>query len=134
MLISIGLFLSLTNWGCGNKDATLNNLGLSEDNSEIIFNGNGAEDLIKSFLKSGIFQIPSFSFTNKYDQYKQYPNLKGLFINGLNYHGKATKVFCWYGIPESLQKGEKAPAVVLVHGGGGTVYPEWIKNGRAMAT
>ena len=51
-----------------------------------------------------------------------------MFFNGLPDHGKTTKVFCWYGVPETLQKGKKAPAVVLVHGGGGTVFPDWVKK------
>jgi len=51
-----------------------------------------------------------------------------LFFDGLNYHGKETKVFCWYGVPESLEQEEKAPAVVLVHGGGETVFPQWVKK------
>ncbi len=75
-----------------------------------------------------VFSAPEFRFTDEYDKYKMYNNLRGLFFNGLNYHNRKTKVFCWYGIPESLAPGEKAPAVILVHGGGGTAFPAWVKK------
>ena len=82
----------------------------------------------ESLSDAGVFSAPSISFTNQYDEYKEHANIKGLFFDGLNYHGKETKVFCWYGVPESLEQEEKAPAVVLVHGGGGTVFPQWVKK------
>ncbi|RTE55463.1 dipeptidyl aminopeptidase [Arenibacter aquaticus] len=79
-------------------------------------------------IKEGVFIAPSYSFTNDYDEHKQFPNIKGLFFKGLPYNGKQTKVFCWYGLPNGLLAGEKRPAVVLVHGGGGTAFPEWVKK------
>ncbi|MDR8394553.1 acetylxylan esterase [Aliifodinibius sp. S!AR15-10] len=81
-----------------------------------------------SLSERGVFKRPNFTFTNHYDQHKKYSNIKGLFFDGVSYHGKPTKVFSWYGVPESLELGEKAPAVVLVHGGGGTVFPDWVKK------
>ena len=45
-------------------------------------------------------------------------NVKAIFYEGLPFKGKQTRVFAWYGIPEA-EKGEKVPAIVLVHGGGG---------------
>ena len=88
----------------------------------------GPEWVISSLTERGVFKIPDFTFTNQYDQYKKYSNIKGLFFDGVSYHKKPTRVFSWYGVPESLLPGEKAPAVVLVHGGGGTVFPEWVKK------
>ena len=84
---------------------------------------------VKSELvKSGVFNTPDFKFTDGFDEHKQFSNIKGLFFKGLPFKGKETKVFCWYGIPEDLSKGDKRPAMVLVHGGGGTVFPEWVKE------
>jgi cephalosporin-C deacetylase-like acetyl esterase len=82
----------------------------------------------ESLSENNVFETPVFQFTSEYDQHRQYSTIRGLFFNGLPYHEKSTKVFCWYGVPETLQKGKKAPAVVLVHGGGGTVFPEWVKK------
>lgn len=81
----------------------------------------------QQLTESGAYEIPAWSFTTEYDAYKTYPNLKGIFFEALPYHGKPTKVFAWYGVPEGTQPGEKLPAVLLVHGGGGTVFPDWVK-------
>ncbi|PIV56917.1 dipeptidyl aminopeptidase [Candidatus Desantisbacteria bacterium CG_4_10_14_0_8_um_filter_48_22] len=52
-------------------------------------------------------------------------NVKAIFYEGLPFKGKQTRVFAWYGIPEA-EKGEKVPAIVLVHGGGGTAFDAWV--------
>lgn len=88
----------------------------------------GPEWVKHSLSGAGVFEAPKAVFTDKFDEYKQYENIQGLFFDGLDYHKNKTKVFCWYGVPESLQEGDKVPAVVLVHGGGGTVFPQWVKK------
>lgn len=61
-------------------------------------------------------------------------NGKAIFYEGLTYKGKNTRVFAWLGMPK-VPKGEKVPAVVLVHGGGGTAFSDWVKlwNSRGYA-
>lgn len=49
-----------------------------------------------------------------------------IFFEGVPLSGKPTRVFAWIGIPK-LKEGEKAPGIVLVHGGGGTAYKDWVK-------
>jgi dienelactone hydrolase len=56
--------------------------------------------------------------------------VRPLFYAGEPYRGKPTRVFAYYASPATLEKraplpGEKFPAVVLVHGGGGTAFREW---------
>lgn len=53
------------------------------------------------------------------------PNLKAIYYEGPDFKGKPTKVFAWLGVPEKRE--DKIPAVVLVHGGGGTASKEWVK-------
>lgn len=48
-----------------------------------------------------------------------------IFFEGLPYRGKATRVFAWIGTPASSSA--KVPGVVLVHGGGGTAFKEWVQ-------
>ncbi|MCP4261853.1 MAG: alpha/beta fold hydrolase [Planctomycetes bacterium] len=52
-----------------------------------------------------------------------------LYYQGRLYQGKPTRVFAYYANPATLTgesaKDEKYPAVVLVHGGGGTAFKEW---------
>ncbi len=55
--------------------------------------------------------------------------LRPLFYDGLPYRGRATRVFAWYGAPK--QQDGKLPAVVLVHGGGGTAFKDWVKRWNA---
>ncbi len=52
--------------------------------------------------------------------------LKAITFEGLQFHGKPTRAFAWLGLPK-LSPGEKAPAMVLVHGGGGTAFEEWVR-------
>jgi dienelactone hydrolase len=54
--------------------------------------------------------------------------LRPLFFEGLPYRGKPTRVFAWYGAPGGHEVAGKRPAMVLVHGGGGTAYKEWVKR------
>jgi len=52
-----------------------------------------------------------------------------------NSSGKTTKVFCYVGFPSGASASNKVPAVVLVHGGGGTAFSEWCQfwNNRGYA-
>lgn len=59
--------------------------------------------------------------------------VRPVFFEGLPWQGRPTKVFAWLGIPEG--KAGKLPGVVLVHGGGGTAFRDWVKrwNDRGFA-
>lgn len=55
--------------------------------------------------------------------------VRSLLYAGENYRGTATEVFAFYASPRTLNEGAAAnarfPAVVLIHGGGGTAFAEW---------
>jgi dienelactone hydrolase len=57
------------------------------------------------------------------------PGLRAIFFDGLPWRGNPTRVFAWLGLPP--QRTGKVPGVVLVHGGGGTAYKEWVKKWNA---
>ncbi|MFO1001141.1 MAG: acetylxylan esterase [Planctomycetaceae bacterium] len=61
--------------------------------------------------------------------------VKSFFYEGLPYKGKSTQVFAYYGVPELPAGAEKLPAMVLIHGGGGTAFDRWVKlwNSRGYA-
>ena len=63
------------------------------------------------------------------------PNVKPVFIESVPLRGKPTRVFAWWGLPEGASPTNKAPAMVLVHGGGGTAFASWVKtwNDRGYA-
>jgi hypothetical protein len=52
--------------------------------------------------------------------------VKALTYEGLPFQGNPTRVFAWLGLP-AVQADEKVPAMVLVHGGGGTAFEEWVR-------
>ncbi len=60
--------------------------------------------------------------------------VKSFFFEGATYQGKPTRVFAYYGVPAGSQ-GQKLPAMVLIHGGGGTAFDRWVKvwNARGYA-
>ena len=53
-------------------------------------------------------------------------DVKAITFSGLPFRGKPTRVFAWLGIPK-LENGQKVPAMVLVHGGGGTAFDDWVR-------
>jgi dienelactone hydrolase len=50
--------------------------------------------------------------------------LRSITYEGLPYQGRPTRVFAYYGAPKVEGK---VPAMVLVHGGGGTAFADWVK-------
>ncbi len=60
--------------------------------------------------------------------------IRPLFFQGPDWQGKPTQIFAWYGAPER-QTEAKLPAMVLIHGGGGTAFDRWVKiwNDRGYA-
>jgi hypothetical protein len=48
-----------------------------------------------------------------------------LYFEGVPYQSKPTRIFAYYGTPAG--KGP-FPAIVLVHGGGGSAFKEWVKK------
>ena len=53
------------------------------------------------------------------------PGLTALYFEALDFKGKPTRTFAWLGLPANAD--DKAPGVVLVHGGGGTAFKEWVR-------
>ncbi|MBI5818604.1 MAG: acetylxylan esterase [Verrucomicrobia bacterium] len=60
--------------------------------------------------------------------------VRAVFFDGLPWQGRPTRVFAFIGVPEH-KRGEKVPGMVLVHGGGGTAFANWVKrwNDRGYA-
>jgi len=54
--------------------------------------------------------------------------IRGILYTGMDYKGLPTQVFAYLGIPEGVTAENPAPAMVLVHGGGGKAYLDWVKK------
>ena len=50
-----------------------------------------------------------------------------MWIEGEPYRGKPTRLFAFLGLPEGASPSNRVPGIVLVHGGAGTAYPEWVR-------
>jgi dienelactone hydrolase len=56
--------------------------------------------------------------------------VRALYFQGEPYHGAPTRVFAWLGLP-AVPPGTTVPAMVLVHGGGGTAFASWVRRWTA---
>ena len=83
---------------------------------------------LKPLLDDSVWEAPKMEFAPELDQ----RSTRALFFEAMPYKGKPTKVFAYIGIPKS---DKPVPAMVLVHGGGGTAFSEWVKiwNDRGYA-
>ena len=52
--------------------------------------------------------------------------VKALFYEGVPFQGKPTRVFAYYALPK-VALGAQVPAMVLVHGGGGSAFHKWVE-------
>ncbi len=67
-----------------------------------------------------------FDYCPEYDS-TAYPGVKAMWIQGVQMGGKDTKFFAYVGFPAGASANDPVPGVVLVHGGAGTAFPEWVK-------
>jgi dienelactone hydrolase len=63
------------------------------------------------------------------------PGVRALLYEGLPYAGRKTEVFAYYAAPRGVPPAGGWPAVVCVHGGGGTAFYTWVErwNDRGYA-
>ena len=85
----------------------------------------------KSLPATTPWDLIALSKVPHYQWSQQGGQIWSLFYEGQNYKGKPTRVFAYYASPATLD-GNNAdprsfPAVVLVHGGGGTAFKEWVR-------
>ncbi|MFM8493932.1 MAG: alpha/beta hydrolase family protein, partial [Planctomycetia bacterium] len=52
--------------------------------------------------------------------------LRAISYDAVPWKGKPTKVFAWLGLPANATG--KVPGIVLVHGGGGSAFKEWVRR------
>ncbi len=63
------------------------------------------------------------------------PGLRGVFYEGVPHRGRETRNFAWIGLPAGASRRRPVPAMVLIHGGGGTAFARWVRwwNQRGYA-
>lgn len=63
-----------------------------------------------------------------YEAESDYEGIEAIFYDGDTYKGRHVKHFAYFGLPEGASAEHPVPAVVCVHGGGGSAYDEWVKK------
>ncbi|MBM3965415.1 MAG: dipeptidyl aminopeptidase [Planctomycetes bacterium] len=105
-----------------------------------VFSQELARSEVPRFDMKALSQPPHFSEATGFDE----NGVRAIYYDGVPYRGNPTRVFAYYGLPDStsLTKKEgvsetpvKCPGVVLIHGGGGTAFAEWVRlwNRRGYA-
>ncbi len=61
------------------------------------------------------------------NEYGRVAGVEPIWIEGESYRGRPTRVFAWWGLPKGASAQRPVPAMVLVHGGGGTAFASWVK-------
>lgn len=93
--------------------------------------GGGEEPLpavIQALRSEGQLDAPAYNYLPQYDPTNLNDDrIKAIALESVVYNDKKTNVFAYFGIPETATPENKVPAVVLVHGGGGTAFPEWVQ-------
>lgn len=86
----------------------------------------------RQYYTEGEVQYPStlwvnsvYSRAEKYD-YTFY-GVSAYFIRGVNYGGVSTEFFAYAGFPDNASAKNPVPGMVLVHGGGGTAFADWVQ-------
>ncbi len=85
---------------------------------------NGAPDLLQKIEQLGSLTEAPQIYPAKGS--KTSDNPRAIFFDALPWKGKSTRSYGWLGLPESTES--KVPAMVLVHGGGGSAFKEWVER------
>ncbi len=89
--------------------------------------GNAKTEEIKKLFDSIISVEPTACFCPEQDPFPDDTRIKAIRYSGLPNHGRTTSVFAYIGFPETASCDSPVPGMVLVHGGAGHAYAEWVR-------
>jgi dienelactone hydrolase len=80
--------------------------------------------------EKGLWNTERLYQTPKWEEVKiaNKPGMRSILYDSIPYHKKRTQVFAYYGTPKGQVPESGWPAVVCVHGGGGTAFDAWVKK------
>ena len=99
----------------------------------IVNDGQYYQGIEEIYFPNKLWNTPIYVRAPQYD--RQDYNVNAYFFQSVDYEGSPTYVFAYVGIPDNASKDNPVPGVVLVHGGGGTAFADWVKmwNDRGYA-
>jgi dienelactone hydrolase len=59
---------------------------------------------------------------------------RAIYFDALEYEGRSTRAFALVSIPESASAHNPVPGIVLVHGGGGSAFQDWVDQWAERGT
>jgi len=80
-------------------------------------------DALASWRDADLFDPPEV-----YGRQEREGGLTACYYAGLPWRGKETRVFALMGLPAGAGPDAPVPGMVLVHGGGGTAFPDWVQH------
>jgi dienelactone hydrolase len=98
----------------------------------------GAPELTATGDADGRWDVTRLGAPPDYELGDAEVGVRSLTFRGEPYQGRPTRVFAYLGLPAPLQRpadDARLPGMVLVHGGGGTAFREWVAiwNARGYA-
>ncbi len=88
-------------------------------------NQNTAE--LKELYQKVLSRTPNIRVCESKKPFKDDNRIKAVFFDGEKYDGRDTEIFAYIGFPENASANNPVPAMVLVHGGMGHAYAEWVQ-------
>lgn len=74
---------------------------------------------------SALNTVPAIQWQPRYDGTGEMAGIRALTYEGMSIDGKPTRVFAYYARPAGT---EPVPGMVLVHGGGGHAFSQWVRR------
>ena len=83
-----------------------------------------ADDKVGPWNLTELYKAPKWEKTEKASK----PGMTGILYSSLPIKGEKVQVFAYYSAPKGKTPDGGWPAVVCVHGGGGTAFEAWVKQ------
>ena len=90
--------------------------------------GNEKTDALRAFFEKVKKVQPQIAACPSFDPFPNDERIKAIRFSSLPYGGRETSAFAYIGFPDNACAQKPVPAMVLVHGGAGHAYAEWVQD------
>ncbi|CAA6677828.1 MULTISPECIES: S9 family peptidase [unclassified Lentimonas] len=86
-------------------------------------------DLEKVMALGGLTSAPAvYTTSGEATEVDCVGSIQSIMYEGQDYNGKATRAWAYIGMPAGASEEKPVPAVVCLHGGGGTAFSAWVQK------